>query len=308
MAACMIWLSICVIWPVSVYGCDWAGQCPLLEIREPLLKGQYIAELQELLKHAGYYQGPVDGCYHRDTAEGVKKFQKECYLEVDGTVGPKTWAALAELCAQPVGGKTLNPGPKGNVSIVIDANRLQLQVLDDGKLFKTYPVAIGKSSTPSPIGEFKVVSKGINWGTGFGTRWMGLNVPWGIYGIHGTNKPGSIGTAASHGCFRMFNQHVEEIFPWVPVGTRVRIIGNTPKFRGFSRSLKIKDSGQDVAFLQYRLGELGFSVDAADARFGRLTEFAVKMFEAYHMLPVDGIADQEMLKYLDDKHKNNPRD
>ena len=48
----------------------------------------------------------------------------------------------------------------------------------------------------------------MNWGGGFGTRWLGLNVPWGIYGIHGTNQPWSIGTQASAGCIRMFNRHV----------------------------------------------------------------------------------------------------
>jgi L,D-transpeptidase ErfK/SrfK len=50
---------------------------------------------------------------------------------------------------------------------------------------------------------------------------MGLSKP--HYGIHGTNNPPSIGTAASNGCIRMFNKDVEELFNKIPVNTIVRI-------------------------------------------------------------------------------------
>ena len=54
---------------------------------------------------------------------------------------------------------------------------------------------------------------------------MGLDVPWGGYGIHGTNRPWSIGTYASLGCVRMFNEDIEELFEIVAPGTRVVITG-----------------------------------------------------------------------------------
>lgn len=286
--------------PGLAYGCIEYISCPVLRVTNPVDSGPHIAELQELLKTAGYYAGASDGQYNFATARGVKIFQRDHHLTEDGVVGQKTWDALAALYEEPVMTKSNQKRcPKGKVSILIDVNRLRLDILDDGQLFKSYPIATGKRKTPSPVGEYKVVHKAINWGTGFGTRWLGLNVPWGIYGIHGTNKPGSIGSAASHGCFRMLNRHVEEIFPWVPVGTRVRIVGYTPKFSGFNRHLKLKKSGQDVAMLQYRLQEIGFSVDNADGRYGGVTEFNVKLFEAYHMLPVDGEADLEMLQRLE---------
>ena len=41
------------------------------------------------------------------------------------------------------------------------------------------------------------------------------------YRIHGTNKPNSIGTAASSGCFRMANEDVEHLYAHVKIGTRV---------------------------------------------------------------------------------------
>ena len=79
-----------------------------------------------------------------------------------------------------------------NEKIVIDTKSCHLTFYRDGQAVKSFPVAIGTRKTPSPIGEWKIIHKGGSWGGGFGARWMGINVPWGIYGIHGTNKPGSI--------------------------------------------------------------------------------------------------------------------
>jgi hypothetical protein len=52
---------------------------------------------------------------------------------------------------------------------------------------------------------------------------MGLSIPG--YGIHGTNVPGSIGKAASHGCIRMAKKDLEELYPMVEVGDTVELIG-----------------------------------------------------------------------------------
>lgn len=67
-----------------------------------------------------------------------------------------------------------------NLAIFININSKSLEVFDqsNNKVIKRYAIASGKTSTPSPIGSWKVVNKG-KWGRGFGTRWMGLNVPWG---------------------------------------------------------------------------------------------------------------------------------
>lgn len=42
-----------------------------------------------------------------------------------------------------------------------------------------------------------------------------------LYRIHGTDAPWSVGQAVSHGCIRMFNQDVADLYQRVPVGTRV---------------------------------------------------------------------------------------
>src|SRR5699024_7537121 len=82
------------------------------------------------------------------------------------------------------------------VAILIEINEKRLYLIKGQEILKTYTVATGKPGSPTPIGEWTIVQKGA-WGGGFGARWMGLDVPWGKYGIHGTNKPGSIGSNAS---------------------------------------------------------------------------------------------------------------
>jgi lipoprotein-anchoring transpeptidase ErfK/SrfK len=43
------------------------------------------------------------------------------------------------------------------------------------------------------------------------------------YAIHGTNKPETIGQSVSHGCIRMRNEDIEQLYPMVPVGTPVYV-------------------------------------------------------------------------------------
>jgi lipoprotein-anchoring transpeptidase ErfK/SrfK len=42
-----------------------------------------------------------------------------------------------------------------------------------------------------------------------------------VYRIHGTNRPDTIGTAVSSGCFRLVNPDVADLYDRVPVGTKV---------------------------------------------------------------------------------------
>ena len=44
-----------------------------------------------------------------------------------------------------------------------------------------------------------------------------------LYRIHGTTEPWTIGMAVSNGCVRMVNEHVEDLYERVPIGTRVSV-------------------------------------------------------------------------------------
>lgn len=107
------------------------------------------------------------------------------------------------------------------LSITVSMNAKILSLYKNGQLFKVYPVAVGKPTTPTPRGTFTIINKQVNPGGPFGSRWMGLSRP--HYGIHGNNNPPSIGTAASNGCVRMYNNDVDDLFNYVGVGTTVLI-------------------------------------------------------------------------------------
>jgi lipoprotein-anchoring transpeptidase ErfK/SrfK len=125
--------------------------------------------------------------------------------------------------------------------LIVNIPARKIALVEDGKVLKVYPVAVGKKSTPSPSGTFHIASHVVNptyshggkvVGPGranpVGTRWMSLGFKG--YGLHGTNHPESIGHAASHGCIRMRNQDVEELFELVQVGDEVDLIANpTPQ-------------------------------------------------------------------------------
>jgi L,D-transpeptidase ErfK/SrfK len=123
-----------------------------------------------------------------------------------------------------------------NRVIVVSLQDRKLALLEDGQVKKIYTVAVGKPSTPSPVGTFKIQRRVANPvyqhdgitvppgpGNPVGTRWMGLSIPG--YGIHGTNVPRSIGKASSHGCIRMAKADLEELYTLVAVGDTVALIG-----------------------------------------------------------------------------------
>lgn len=106
--------------------------------------------------------------------------------------------------------------------IEIDIQRRILKLFKDNILIKQYPVAVGKPSTPTPVGNWTITKKAL-WGSQFGGHFMQLSVPNGIYGIHGTNKPWSISKAVSHGCVRMYNKDAKALYDTISIGTPVHI-------------------------------------------------------------------------------------
>lgn len=157
-----------------------------------------------------------------------------------------------------IGKKTAEVTKAANYYIFIEIEDNILYLLQDGKCIKKYPISAGVSTLPSPVGLWKIVEKG-DWGEGFGGRWMGLNVPWGKYGIHGTTFDEHIGSVASHGCIRMYNSDVKELYSIVPVGTAVVIKnGSFGAFGSGYKSIEPGDRGADVLAIQQRLKELGY--------------------------------------------------
>jgi lipoprotein-anchoring transpeptidase ErfK/SrfK len=125
--------------------------------------------------------------------------------------------------------------------IIVSILDRKLAVVESGKVIRIFDTAVGAPKSPSPSGSFKIVqrltdptwySKGKIVPPGkacpIGTRWIGLSVKG--YGIHGTNRPASIGHNASHGCIRLRNHDVEELFAMVSVGDDVELLAErTPE-------------------------------------------------------------------------------
>ena len=120
--------------------------------------------------------------------------------------------------------------------IVVSIPDRKAALLEADSVVKIYPVAVGAPGSPSPTGQFKIANRIIDptyYAPGLvvppgkanplGTRWIGLSQKG--YGIHGTNNPRSIGRRASHGCIRMRNRDVEDLFRLVSVGDVVELHG-----------------------------------------------------------------------------------
>lgn len=119
-------------------------------------------------------------------------------------------------------------------TVLVSIPDRKLAVIDGDEVIATFSVAVGAAESPSPTGEFQIVSRVSNptyyhpgkvIPTGkdnpLGTRWLGLSQKG--YGIHGTNAPRSVGHAASHGCIRLRNRDIERLFTLLRVGDKVVI-------------------------------------------------------------------------------------
>lgn len=184
-------------------------------------------------------------------------------------------------------------------TLYVDLDNCNMIVFIDGKPFKAYPVSGGTRESPSPVGTWKI-NQIASWGEGFGGSWMGLNVPWGKYGIHGTVAPWLVGEYnASHGCIRMRDEDVTEVRKLVTYGTIVHIKHDTMPFRAMKSGMV----GSDIQYTQKMLKSLGFYYGSADGVYGTGLETAVKKFQKANQIKEDGIIGRRTYETIRTKHK-----
>lgn len=191
-----------------------------------------------------------------------------------------------------------NKSPQMTILIEVDKKQLKLIDRENEKIVNTYTIATGKLGSPTPLGTFKIVEKG-HWGEGFGSRWIGLDVPWGKYGIHGTNKPSSIGSNVSAGCIRMNNRDVEELYSKVGNNTIVLIINGLygPFGQGF-RELKPGNRGSDVLEVQKRLKYNGYYEGTLDGIYGETMKIALINYLKDNNIPLTDRVNSEIYTSL----------
>lgn len=183
--------------------------------------------------------------------------------------------------------------------ILIEIDLKRLTLYEGREILRRYAIATGAWETPSPIGVYTVVGRFKTEMSGFGTRFLKLNVPYGLYGIHGTNKPGSIGNNASHGCFRLSVKNAEELYDLVPNGTKVYIEGGAYGLLGDGlRTLKSGDRNSHVMEVQKRLKQLGFYHGNADGIYGAAMSQAVLAARKAYRLSAEDVVDGALYQRL----------
>ncbi len=241
---------------------------------DPPIKRHDVYDLKLRLRDLGLYNGVLDEVYDENAVLAVQRLQRIFWLDPNGVVDKSTWRALAYGVTR-TQGPAATPRPEGTVRIEVDTEKLELAVYVGETQWKTYPVAAGKWTSLSPVGEWKIIDKGYEQGGAFGSRWMALDVPWGGYGIHGTNRPWSVGSYASGGCIRMHNEDVEELYEMVVIGTRVTVRGPRP-YLDLNQPIRPGTSGPDVVILQERLRDMGFDTGPCDGRYWEKTAASVR--------------------------------
>lgn len=148
-------------------------------------------------------------------------------------------ALATPALAQETRSQSIAPRAPTPTGIVVNLPARTLYWYVGGNFVRAFPVGIGKSSTETPLGSYRVQNKAVHpwWyppsggkpvppgpANPLGTRWIGFS---GGYGIHGNNNPASIGGAVSLGCVRMYIPDVEWLYEQVSVGTPVNVVYET---------------------------------------------------------------------------------
>jgi len=150
-------------------------------------------------------------------------------------IGALQWAETANPFRQ------VRQPVRSGIHLEVRLGERKVALYRDKTLLKTYPIAVGRTGWETPTGTFQVNQKLQNprWIHPFtdeviapddprnplGRYWIGF---WSdgrnAIGFHGTPNPDSIGSATSHGCIRMYNEDIEELFHLVQMDTQVRVI------------------------------------------------------------------------------------
>jgi len=123
--------------------------------------------------------------------------------------------------------------------LVIRLESRQLEYYEGDELIKQYDIAVGQTDWETPVGHFAILDLRENplWQhpitgeaipTGpdnpLGSRWIGFAFDDGYHiGIHGTNQEELVGQAVSHGCVRMRDSEIQELFQKIAIGTPINV-------------------------------------------------------------------------------------
>jgi lipoprotein-anchoring transpeptidase ErfK/SrfK len=170
-----------------------------------------------------------------------KDFRLQIVLAVREAKGPygRLWVKLS-LPGRPNGGRGWVPKAavelqrvRRRIVVHRSARELEVRRISDGKVLLKAPIAIGKPGAETPLGRnYYVQARFVPKNPFFGSYALETSAysrlsEWpggGVVGIHGTDRPGLIGQAVSHGCIRMFNRDVDRLHRLAPLGTPIDVL------------------------------------------------------------------------------------
>ena len=156
----------------------------------------------------------------RDRWCRITHYQVQLPMRPNGATG---WVRAVDVRLFPV-----------RTSITIDLSQRRITLFRDGQVVIQTTAVIGAPSTPTPTGRFYVNQRllAANPIGGYGPGAVGISafspvlLNWpqgGPIAIHGTDAPGLIGSAVSHGCLRIHNRDALRFLRLAVEGTPVEI-------------------------------------------------------------------------------------
>jgi peptidoglycan hydrolase-like protein with peptidoglycan-binding domain len=177
--------------------------------------GSAVTYLQQRLIALRYDVGSVDGVFGYNTLHGVYAFQKVQGIGVDGVVGPTTWSKLAS---------PYRPKARyyhGSAAVEINLTKRVLYLTKAGAVTRIVDASPGKSSTPTPTGNFSITRRIDGWRqSDLGLLWR-PNYFYRGYAIHGSKSVPTY--AASHGCVRVTIAAMNRLWSTLYIGERVHV-------------------------------------------------------------------------------------
>ncbi|PKQ37201.1 MAG: hypothetical protein CVT59_09095 [Actinobacteria bacterium HGW-Actinobacteria-1] len=214
------------------------GGAPATPVLLAPASGNYVAKYANVKVQTGVNTTQVD-LYAGESLVGTASVNSFGVVDFGKRAMPATGITFKVVASNPDGKSAARTATykrlsyPASTSIVIDKSDFKLYWVKGDVLIKAYPIAIGRVGMETPVATWKILAKyqtdpsGVygprkmrlfrKTGTGTSTKYV-----YTAYGIHGTNEPWVIGTKASHGCIRMYNADVTELWPQVPLGTVVQ--------------------------------------------------------------------------------------
>ncbi|MGQ0847655.1 MAG: L,D-transpeptidase family protein [Actinomycetota bacterium] len=199
---------------------------PLIDLA-PGSRGQQVADLQQELKEAGFFPGPIDGSFGRSTLGAVYAFQKLYELDRTGVFRAADWRMLDRSIRGP------GPAPEAD-RIEVDLSRQVMYLIEAEQVSGVFPISSGNGekyrnargrlvTATTPEGRFTFRRSRQGWWESY----LGfMYQPFYFYGGYAIHGSGSVPPfPASHGCVRVEIADMDLLSKRIRVGMPIYLYG-----------------------------------------------------------------------------------